>query len=68
MQSSGQAHRGRKPVLRLIPGHAGKGAGYFPRHLDFKQVGQGLVHRGKVLLDNRFAALAIGFLDGFLIW
>ncbi len=43
---------------------AGESAGNFVRHLDLVQVGQGLVHGGKVFLDDGFTALAVRFLDG----
>ena len=45
---------------------AGDLAGDLGRHLDLVQVDQGLVHGGVVLLDDGFAAFAVGLLDGLL--
>src|SRR6516162_3311271 len=43
-----------------------KAAGYLARHRDLMQVVQSGIHGSEVLLDHRFAPLAIGLLNGAL--
>jgi hypothetical protein len=51
--------------LAEITGHV-KGRRGGRRQLDFFEMRQRVVHGGKVLLNHRFAALAVGLLDRFL--
>ena len=46
-------------------GGMSKLAGHLVQDLHLEQVGQGVVHGGKVLLHDLLAALAVGVLDGF---